>query len=174
MKSKVAPLEGVRVLNLGGGWAGRVAAMLLADQGAEVLEIKRPDRERRLEDALLERGKAVATLDFRDPDGRERAQSLARDADIMIDNLGPGRAAGFGLDDRSIRARNPALVYVSIPGFAEGSPWRTRLPGRARSLHRWGSTPTFMHSGRCLAVLRSSRPFRWRLPMAVSTRPSRR
>ena len=52
MKSKVAPLEGVRVLNLGGGWAGRVAAMLLADQGAEVLEIKRPDRERRLEDAL--------------------------------------------------------------------------------------------------------------------------
>ncbi|TWC05344.1 dimethylsulfoniopropionate cleavage enzyme DddD [Bradyrhizobium macuxiense] len=122
MKSKVAPLEGVRVLNLGGGWAGRVAAMLLADQGAEVLEIKRPDRECRLEDALLERGKAVVTLDFRDTHGRERAQSLARGADIVIDNLGPGRAAGFGLDDRSIRARNPALVYVSIPGFAEGSP----------------------------------------------------
>jgi crotonobetainyl-CoA:carnitine CoA-transferase CaiB-like acyl-CoA transferase len=122
MASEATPLEGVRVLNLGGGWAGRVAAMLLADQGAEVLEIERPGRESRLEDAQLARGKAVARLDLKDPDGRERALSLARSADIVIDNLGPGRAAQFGLDHPRIRERNPALVYVSVPGFAEGSP----------------------------------------------------
>lgn len=122
MNSKLTPLEGVRVLNLGGGWAGRVAAMLLADQGAEVLEIERRDRESRLEDALLERGKTVASLNLRDADTQERTLSLARGADIVIDNLTPGRARQFGLDCSHIRERNPTVVYVSIPGFAAGSP----------------------------------------------------
>ncbi len=120
--SKETPLKGVRVLNLGSGWASRVAAMLLADQGAEVLEIERPGRESQLEDALLARGKAVASLNLKEPAGRERALSLAYTADIVFDNLGPGRASQFGLDYSKLRARNPALVYVSIPGFAEGSP----------------------------------------------------
>ena len=122
MESKLAPLKGVRVLNLGGGSAGRVAAMLLADQGAEVLEIQRPDHESRLEDALLGRGKQVASLNLKSSDEQERVLSLARGADIVIENLGPGRAAVFGLDYRRVHERNPALVYVSIPGFAEGSP----------------------------------------------------
>jgi hypothetical protein len=73
MASKATPLEGVRVLNLGGGWAGRVAAMLLADQGADVMEIERPGRESQLEDALLGRGKALASLNLKDIDGQERA-----------------------------------------------------------------------------------------------------
>ncbi|MDN5005485.1 CoA transferase [Bradyrhizobium sp. GCM10027634] len=122
MEGKPAPLKGVRVLNLGGGSAGRVAAMLLADQGAEVLEIQRPDHESRLEDALLGRGKQVVSLNLKGSDEQERALSLARGADIVIDNLGPGRAAAFGLDYRRVRERNAAVVYVSIPGFAEGSP----------------------------------------------------
>lgn len=118
----MTPLEGVRVLNLGGSWAGRVAAMLLADQGADVLEIEQPARAGRPEDALLSRGKSVAVLDLKTPAGREQAVSLARDADIVFDNLGPGRAKWFGLDDPDIRQHNPALVYVSIPGFAEAGP----------------------------------------------------
>ena len=122
MKAKVAPLAGVRVLNLGGIWAGRVAAMLLADQGADVLEIARPDRERRMEDALLDRSKTIASLNLKTHEGQERALALACDADIVIDNLGPGRAAGFGLTSQRIRDRNPALIYVSIPAFAENSP----------------------------------------------------
>lgn len=122
MAKNTAPLEGVRVLNLGGSWAGRVAAMLLADQGADVLEIERPRRKSRLEDSLLGRGKSAASLNLKQPNEQERAVSLACDADIIIDNLGPGRAAEFGLDYLSIRERNPALVYVAVPGFAEGSP----------------------------------------------------
>ena len=112
--TKKTPLEGVRVLNLGGGWAGRVAAMLLADQGAEVLEIEPPGRESRLEDALLARGKIVASLDLKDPDDQARALSLAHTADVVVDNLGPGRAARFRLEYHCLRERNPALVYVSI------------------------------------------------------------
>jgi len=61
-KSTPLPHTG-RVLSLGGRWAGRVAAMLLADQGADVVEIERPGRAGQLEDALLARGKTVRQLD---------------------------------------------------------------------------------------------------------------
>lgn len=121
--TKVCPLQGVRVLNLGGVWAGRVASMLLADQGAEVIEINHPDREDKLEDAALGRGKIALSLDLKTPDDRHAALRLADEADIIIDNLGPGRAARFELDYESIRKRNESIVYVSIPGFAEGSEW---------------------------------------------------
>ncbi|MEC5406497.1 CoA transferase [Paraburkholderia sp. MPAMCS5] len=121
--NKVYPLQGVRVLNLGGVWAGRVASMLLADQGAEVIEINHPDREDKLEDAALGRGKVAVSLDLKTSDDRHAALSLADGADIIIDNLGPGRASRFGLDYESIRQRNESIVYVSIPGFAEGSEW---------------------------------------------------
>jgi crotonobetainyl-CoA:carnitine CoA-transferase CaiB-like acyl-CoA transferase len=96
--------------------------MLLADQGAGVFEIERPDRESRLEDALLARGKTITRLNLKDTGGQQSALSLAHGADIVIDNLGPGRAADFGLDYPRVRERNPALVYVSIPGFAGDSP----------------------------------------------------
>ena len=58
---RVAPLAGVRVLNLGTRWPGRVAAMLLADQGADVVEIVRPGRESHAVDPLLDRGKRLVT-----------------------------------------------------------------------------------------------------------------
>lgn len=117
------PLEGVRVLNLGGIWAGRVASMLLADQGAEVIELNHPDREDALHDASLGRGKIALSANLRDPGDQSRALRLAEQADIIIDNLGPGRAARFGLDYASLRERNASIVYISIPGFAEGSEW---------------------------------------------------
>lgn len=122
MASQTSPLSGVRVLNLGGGWAGRVAAMLLADQGAEVLEINRPGSKSRLEDALLARGKTTSFLNLRDVQGQTQALSLAQFADVVIDNLGAGRATQFGLDYRALRDANPEVVYISIPGFAEDSP----------------------------------------------------
>ncbi|NPC59322.1 CoA transferase [Caenimonas soli] len=117
-----APLEGVRVLNLGGIWAGRVAAMLLADQGAEVIEINRPGRPPQKEDALLSRGKQTLTLDLKADAGRRVAWELVCGADIILDNLGPHRAASFGLDPAALCETNPHLVYVSIPGFASSAP----------------------------------------------------
>jgi crotonobetainyl-CoA:carnitine CoA-transferase CaiB-like acyl-CoA transferase len=148
--------------------------MLLADQGAEVLEIERPDREGRLEDAQLGRGKELAFVDLKDPDAQERVLSLARGADIVIDNLGPGRAAQFGLDYPRIRERNPAAVYVSIPGFAEGGPLANTAAWRARSTHPSAYTPTFMRSVRFSGGLRSSPRSRWRRPMAACMPRSRR
>jgi crotonobetainyl-CoA:carnitine CoA-transferase CaiB-like acyl-CoA transferase len=115
------PMHGVRVLNLGGIWAGRVAAMLLADQGAEVVEINRPGRAPLPEDAMLARGKRSLTLDLASDAGYAAAFALAVHADIVIDNLGPGRAERFGLAYAALSAANPGLVYVSVPGFASGS-----------------------------------------------------
>lgn len=117
----VTPLQGIRVLNLGGGWAGRVASLLLGEQGAEVIEIQRPERESQLVDALLGRGKTLVTIDLRDQQGREAAFDLASGADIVLDNLAPGRAERFGLALPSIRERNPGVTWVSMPGFASGS-----------------------------------------------------
>jgi crotonobetainyl-CoA:carnitine CoA-transferase CaiB-like acyl-CoA transferase len=116
-----APLRGVRVLNLGGVWAGRLAAMLLADQGAEVIEINAPGRIPHPEDELLSRGKRLLTLDLAAAPGRTAARGLADEADIVIDNLGPGRASRFGLGHAELAQSNPGLVYVSVPGFASGS-----------------------------------------------------
>lgn len=120
---KDRPLEGVRVLNLGGIWAGRVASMLLADQGAEVIEVNHPDREDALHDASLGRGKVALSANLKDPADQSRILHLADQADIIIDNLGAGRAARFGLDYASIRKGNPSVVYISMPGFAQGSEW---------------------------------------------------
>lgn len=117
----VAPLSGVRVLNLGGIWAGRVASMLLADQGAEVIEINRPGKLVTLEDALLSRGKTVVELDFKIARDIAHTLELICNAHIVIDNLGAGRAARFGLDYETVKACQPGLVYLSLPGFSISS-----------------------------------------------------
>lgn len=122
MNDRTSPLAQIRVLNLGGGWAGRVASALLADQGADVIEIQRRDHTEALLDALLGRGKSIVSLDLNVAADRAAAQSLIDEADIVFDNLGPGRAERFGLDHARVRARNPRHVYVSMPGFAQGSP----------------------------------------------------
>ena len=67
-KSDSAPLSGVRVVNIGSGWAGRVAAMLLADQGADVVDFVRPGRAVHPCDPLLDRGKRLLEIDLNDSD----------------------------------------------------------------------------------------------------------
>jgi len=121
MSSVPHPLGGIRVLNLGGIWAGRVASMVLADQGAEVIEINRPDRIAGIEEAHLGRGKRSLSIDLKSEAGQREARSLAIGAHIIVDNLGGDRAHRFGLDYETIAASNPQVVYVSMPGFAKGS-----------------------------------------------------
>ena len=118
------PLDGIRVLNLGIGWAGSLASMLLAEQGADVVEIQRPDRTPEAPDPLLHRGKRVLALDLKDAGGLAAAQELAAGADIVIDNMRPGVAARLGLDHAALDGGRGSLIYLSLPGFAEGDPRR--------------------------------------------------
>ena len=128
MTEPTYPMKDIRVVHLGSSWPGRVAAMLLADQGAEVIEIEPPNRQASMEDALLGRGKTGITLDLKSDSGRRTVLTLAQDADIIIDNLGPGRSASFGVDYAAIEAVNPAVVYISLPAFASQSA-ESDIPG---------------------------------------------
>ena len=112
------PLSGVRVVNIGTGWAGRVAAMLLADQGADVVEIIRPGRAAEACDPLLDRGKRLLEVDLRDSAGKADVRKLLDGADIAFENMHAGAAAGLGLAYADLD--NERIVYISLPGFAEG------------------------------------------------------
>ena len=124
-KDPDAPLASVRVLNLGTRWPGRVAAMLLADQGADVVEIVRPGREPHAVDPLLDRGKRLVEMDLRDEAARSACRARAAEADVVLENMRPGAAAALGLDYAGLDGPRRGLVYVSLPGFAEGDPLRS-------------------------------------------------
>lgn len=156
------PLAGIRVLSLGGIWAGRIASMLLVDQGADVIEVNGPRVLSEWPHALLSRGKREITLDLDTDDGRSKAQELAADADIVIENLGIGRSERFGVDYRTLSANSPSLVYVSIPGFAVESPLG-KIPGWEGAIAASLGVYTDIHA---LGPLLGGRPRFSALPMA--------
>ncbi len=118
------PLQQVRVLSLGTAWAGRVASMLLADQGADVLEVVRPARAVHACDPLLDRGKRLFEADLKTASECRRITDLAAGADIVIENMRPGACDRLGLGYQALKAGHPHLVYLALPGFAEGDPNR--------------------------------------------------
>jgi hypothetical protein len=118
-ESASAPLSGVRVVNIGTGWAGRVASMLLADQGADVIEFVRPGRAVHPCDPLLDRGKRLLEIDLKDSAENNKARELVAGSDVVFENMRAGAAAGLQLDYASL-SDNERIVYVSLPGFAEG------------------------------------------------------
>ena len=113
------PLSGVRVVNIGTGWAGRVASMLLAEQGADVVEFVRPGRDVHPCDPLLDRGKRLLEIDLKDSAERKKVRELVASSDVVFENMRAGAAAGLQLDYASL-GNNERIVYVSLPGFAEG------------------------------------------------------
>jgi crotonobetainyl-CoA:carnitine CoA-transferase CaiB-like acyl-CoA transferase len=109
------------VIDFGQSMAGLAAAMLLADNGAEVVRIDRsegscgraPEADKR-----LNRGKQRVRLDLEDPLDLEEARRLVASADVVVEDSRPGEMARLGLDYRSLETTVPGLVYLSVPGFA--------------------------------------------------------
>lgn len=124
----MAALEGIRVLDLGHHVAGPLTAQLLADHGADVVRIDRPDAVDSPADAYLQRNKQRVTLDLKREDDLETARELAAGADVLIENFRPGVLDRLGLSAASLTARNAGLVYCSIPGFGGADP-RAHVPG---------------------------------------------
>ena len=133
------PLEGVTVVDLTRALAGPYATLMLADAGAEVIKIERPDKgddtrswgppfvgEPGLEESTyflsVNRSKKSVVLDFNDPDDLERLKDLIRRADVLVENFRPGVMKRFGLGEEELEGLNPRLVYLSITGFGEGGP----------------------------------------------------
>lgn len=130
------PLEGIMVLDLSHLAAGPWCTMVLADLGADVIKIERPgtgDMSRQAGNIYagdqsavflsLNRNKRSIALDLKQPEGREVFFRLAEKADVVVENLRPGKAAQLGVDRASLAERNPGLVYASISAFGTSGPY---------------------------------------------------
>ena len=138
--SSAGSLDGFRVLDFTQGLCGPFCTMQLGDGGAEVIKVEPPagDFARRMgppfigdESAVflsLNRNKKSVVIDLESSSGRETAARLAREADVVVEDFGPGAATTLGLDYAQLRAENPKLIYCSITPFGEEGPLR-HLPG---------------------------------------------
>ena len=117
-------LEGIRVIDFGQYIAGPMAAMLLADQGADVIRIEPPSGPRfdSPANATYNRGKRSIVLDLKAAADRETARNLVAGADIVIENFRPGVMERLGLGPQAMTEANPRLIYCSLPGFASDDP----------------------------------------------------
>ena len=133
------PLTGVRVLDLTQIMAGPMCTMLLADMGANVIKIERPnggDDTRRMGSRLserfaagfmaLNRNKRSVALDLRADEGKVVFKRMAETADIVVENFRPGVMERLGLGYETLAEVNPRLVYASISGFGGTGPYRNR------------------------------------------------
>ncbi len=124
------PLEGLLVLSLEQAVAAPYCASRLADAGARVIKVERPEGDfARGYDAVakgqssyfvwLNRGKESLIADFKKPDDAALLHRILAQADIFIQNLAPGAAARAGFGAAALRARHPRLITVDISGYGE-------------------------------------------------------
>ena len=120
-------LDGIRVLDFGQYVAGPLAAMLLADQGADVVRIDPPEGARweTPANATWNRGKRSVALDLHRPADLELARALVARADVLVENFRPGVMQRLGLGHEAMRELNAQLIYCSLPGFSEEDPRAT-------------------------------------------------
>ena len=134
--SEAAPLAGVRVADLSRVLAGPYCTMVLADLGADVVKVERPeggDETRSWGPPFaggeaayylsVNRGKRSCALDLSQPEGRALALELCAGAAVVVENFKVGGADRLGVGYGAVRELNPAVVYCSITGFgSERSP----------------------------------------------------
>lgn len=123
-------LDGLRVIDFGQYMAGPLAAMMLADNGADVIRVDPPTGP--LWDtpgnAVWNRGKRRISLDLKSADGRRTAQQLIASADVVVENFRPGVMDGLGLGAEESTAQNDRLIYLSMPGYSSDDE-RAAMPG---------------------------------------------
>jgi crotonobetainyl-CoA:carnitine CoA-transferase CaiB-like acyl-CoA transferase len=131
-------LAGIKVLDLCRDLAGPYASMMLAEHGADVIEVEHPvtgDETRVWPPAIegiggyfatINRSKRSLAVDLKQPEGIRIIFDLARDADVVMQSFTPGVADRLGVGYEAIRAINPDVVYYAVSGFGQDGPWRTR------------------------------------------------
>ena len=135
------PLEGIKVIELGQLIAGPFAAKMFAEFGAEVIKIEPPAADgqpggdplrqwRKLHKGTSlwwyaqARNKKSVTINLRLAEGQEIVRTLARDADIVIENFRPGTMEKWGLGYDRLAAENPGLIMLRLSGFGQTGPYR--------------------------------------------------
>ena len=133
-KARPGPLAGLLVADFSRVLAGPYCTMLLADLGADVIKVESPagDDTRRwtppaAPDGVstyylaINRNKRSVALDLNDDADLALARTLARRADVLVENFKPGGLTRFALDYESVSAGNPPIIYASINGFGSGA-----------------------------------------------------
>lgn len=128
------PLEGVSVVDLSRNIAGPLCAMILADLGAEVVKVERPeggDEARNHAEAdgtspyfaSLNRNKRSVCLDLKSEEGSSALEALLAHSDVLVENLRPGALDRLGFDDERLKREYPGLIVCHISGFGRTGPW---------------------------------------------------
>jgi alpha-methylacyl-CoA racemase len=152
----VGPLAGIKIVELAGIGPGPMCAMLLADMGATVLRIDRPEPshlgiERPLRYDLLLRGRYSVAVDLKSSAGKALALRLVERADALIEGFRPGVTERLGLGPDDCLARNPRLVYGRVTGWGQDGPLAQAaghdinyiaLAGALHAFGRRGQPPT--------------------------------
>ena len=118
-------LDGIRVIDCSEGIAGPVASLLLAEAGADVVKVERPEGDpTRASPAFLtwNRSKRSVVLDLESEQDRSDLHRLLNRADVLIHGFGPTTAERYGLDDASLRASHPRLIGCSVLAWPAGHP----------------------------------------------------
>ncbi|XP_064613790.1 succinate--hydroxymethylglutarate CoA-transferase-like [Liolophura sinensis] len=134
-KNTVAPLKGIRVLDLTRVLAGPYCSMILGDLGAEVVKVERPgvgDDTRAwgppfsgTESAYflcVNRNKKSVAINMKDPSGGDLVRKLAEQSDVLIENYLPGKLSEMGLGYDDLKKSAPHLIYCSITGYGQTGP----------------------------------------------------
>jgi len=153
-RAMTGPLDGIKVIEIGQALAGPLAGVILADMGADVIKIEKPDGG---DDARLwgppfidgdsvsfhtnNRGKRSVTLDIKDAADVAKLKLLARDVDIVIQNLRPGIVDDLGIGPDALMATNERLIYCSIWAFGYAGPLKL-APGFDPLLQCYGAVVT--------------------------------
>ena len=146
------PLHGMRVIEVGQALAGPLAGVILADMGADVIKVEKPDGgddarawgppfgpdgETSLYFHSQNRNKRSITLDLKKPEDVEALHKLVETADVLIQNLRPGVVDEIGIGPETMLKRHPRLVYCSIWAFGYQGPMRLK-PGFDPLLQAYG------------------------------------
>ena len=133
----MGPLSGLKVVDLTSMVSGPVAAVMLADQGAEVIKVEPLHGEQMrflgppvngLPPAFFScnRGKQSIALDLKTESGQTVLWRLIEEADVLLQNFRPGAMERMGFGEGVVRAKNEDIIYVSISGFGETGPYADR------------------------------------------------
>ena len=140
--NQVAPLAGIRVLELGNYIAAPTAGRLLADFGADVIKVERPRtgdelRTWRLHSGTtsllyrtINRNKRSVVLDLKTELGRKAVLDLVPHCDVVIENFRPGALERWGIGPEELNRARPDIVIVRVSAFGQTGPW-SRRPGFA-------------------------------------------